>query len=409
MFKNAFSSLLKARTPTNEVQQQSSRFWVIVTIFAGLGFQVGVWTILLADLTHALKLSPALLGIALSCFSGAGIILLTFGSYLADRLKRRFIALLGLCGLSLFYLSLIFVTTYPLLLTAFLFGGTAASCYDLAANTLGGDYERRYTKKVMTLFHASFSGGAVIGAIGSAIALANGIDYRTVYEVTGLLLLVLAGAMTFLPLPTTLIEATSIEKVANHSKSLSSGLAVLVLPMVLLAITLVSLSFFTDGALEGYISIYLRDLLGSGVLLGGLGIAAFHLIGLFGRLVSAIALRRYGERSIITIAGTLSIVGMILALSTTNASLAVSGLLLVGLGQSPIVATAFSLAAEAEPQQGARAIAIVTACGYSVFLVSPLLIGVLATLFSLRIALLPTIVTSVGIVLVAQRLPGKRA
>jgi len=408
MVKNSFSSLLKARNFTNKVQQQHIHFWVVVTIFAGLGFQVGVWTILLADLAHALKLSAALLGIALSCFSGAGIVLLTFGSYLADRLKRRFIVLLGIGGLGLFYISLIFVATYPLLLTTLFFGGTAASCYDLAVNTLGGDYERHYAKKVMTLFHASFSGGAALGAIGSAVALTNGVDYRAVYGATGLLLLVLGGAMTFLPLPPTLIQTTSAKKATKHSKSLSSGLAVLILPMVLLAVALVSLSFFTDGALEGYISIYLRDLLGSGVLLGGLGIAAFHVIGLLGRLVSAIALRHYGERGVITISGTLSIVGMILALSTTSAPFAVSGLLLVGLGQSPIVATAFSLAAEAGPQQGARAVATVTAFGYSVFLVSPLLIGVLANFFSLRAALLLTIVTSVGIVLVAQRLPGKR-
>ncbi len=88
--------------------------------------------------------------------------------------------------------------------------------------------------------------------------------------------------------------------------------------------------------------------------------------------------------------------------------LAVLGLLLVGFGQSPLVAIAFSLAAEAGPQQGARAVAIVPVFGYSVFLVSPLLIGVLATLFSLRIALLLTIVISLGNVFVAQRLPCKR-
>ncbi len=406
MFKNLFSHPLKASS--GQAHLQRIHFWVVVTVFVGLGFQVGVWTVLLADLATSLKLSPALLGLALSCFSGAGIVLLVLGSYLADRLRRRTIALLGIGGLGLFYITLIFVSQYSLLLATLFFGGMVASCYDLTVNTLGGDYERQYDTKVMTLFHAGFSGGAALGALSSAVALANAVGYRTVYGTTALLLLLLCGAMLFLPLPSLVIKTTSAKKAPNHDKP-SSVFAVLILPVVLLAVALVSLSFFTDGALEGFTSIYLRDLLGSGVLLGGIGIAVFHLMGLLGRLVSAVALKHYGERCVITGAAMFSVSGMIIALSTTQSFLAVGGLLLVGLGQSPMVATAFSLAAEAGPQQGGRAVAIVTAFGYSIFLISPLLIGALATLFSLRIALLLTIVTSLGIVFVAQRLPGKRS
>ncbi len=408
MSKNKFSPLHTANAPVRkQTHLQRIHFWVVVTAFVGLGFQVGVWTVLLADLAKALKLSPALLGIALSCFSGAGIALLVLGSYLADRLRRRTIALLSIGGLSLFYITLIFVSQYSVLLVALLFGGMAASCYDLTVNTLGGDYERYYAKKAMTLFHAGFSGGAALGAVSSAIALTNGIGYRAVYGATALFLLVLAGAITLLPL-TPLAQPASEQETRKSNVQLSV-LAVLTLPLVLLAITLVSLSFFTDGALEGYSSLYLRNLLGSGVLLGGIGIALFHLTGLLGRLMSSVALRYYGDRRVVTIAALFSVLGLVLALATAQPLLAVIGLLLVGFGQSPMVAIAFSLAAETGPQQGARAVAIVTAFGYSIFLVSPLLIGVLATLFSLRVALLLTIVTSLGIVLLAQRLPGKRS
>lgn len=406
MLKGLFSFLATLSKSFHKDNQQRAHFWVVVTIFTGLGFQVGVWTVLLADLAHALKLSSALLGIALSCFSGAGIVLLVFGNYLADRLERRVIVLLGIGVLGLFYVTLVFVSQYSVLLLMLIFGGMASSCYDLAVNTLGGDYERRYAKKVMTLFHAGFSGGAALGAIGSAIALTNGIGFRAIYGATGMLLLLLASIMVFLPLPTIGTQVPLLKETTKCSVPSSSGIALLIIPMVLLAITLVSLSFFTDGALEGYISIYLRNLLGSGTLLGGIGIASFNATGLIGRLISAVALQRYGERRVITIAGILSAIGLIIALATTNAALAVTGLLLVGLGQSPMVSTAFSLAAQAEPDQSARTVAIVTAFGYSIFLISPLLIGVLASLFSLRIALLLTIVTSVGIVFVAQCLPG---
>lgn len=402
-------SLHRVTGSHERVHSQRVHFWVIVIIFIGLGCFVGVWAVLLADLAHALKLTPAALGIALTSFSSAGIVMLVFGGFSADRFGRRPILLLGVGGLGLLFVSLVFVSSYSTLLFTLLFGGICASCYDLAVNTIGGDYERRYASKAMTLFHAGFSGGAALGATGSAVALAYGIGFRTIYMTVGILFLLLAVVVLWLPLPSSTPTTKSVEiEMTNRSMSPASVLALLLTPVVLSATLLVSMSFLTDGALEGYTSIYLRNVLESGALLGGVGIAIYHLIGMIGRLSSTAALRRFGDRRIITAAGMLSVLGMALALSTTSAPLAVSGFLLVGLGQSPIAPTAFSLAAQAGAHRAARAVSIVTTFGYTAFLISPLLTGVLANRFSLRAALLFTIATSIGIVLVAQRLPGSR-
>ena len=55
-------------------------------------------------------------------------------------------------------------------------------------------------------------------------------------------------------------------------------------PGVAVAVTLVTLCFFGDGVLEGYVALYLRDLLGAGALLTGVGLALFHGASLAGRL-----------------------------------------------------------------------------------------------------------------------------
>lgn len=409
MLKNLFSALLPTKISPLKVPSQRIHFWSVITIFASLGFHVGVWAVLVADLMNALKLSTTQLSIALACFPCAGIVLLAFGSLLADHFTRRFILLAGIGGLGTFFITLAWVSHYALLLVLLLLGGACASCYDLAANTIGGDYERCYTNKTMTLFHAGFSGGATLGAVSSATALAGGIGFRAIYAATGILFLLLVGVALRLPLPLA-IPSTAVKETdgATHTNPAPSVITLLAIPVVLLATALVCLSFFTDGALEGFISVYLRNLLGSGALLGGIGIAVFYLTSMIGRFSSSAALRRYGDRPVITVAALLSALGMIIALSTTSAPLAVSGLLLVGLGQSPIVPTAFSLAARAGSHQGARAVAIVTAFGYSVFLFSPLLIGVLAAVSSLHTALLLTIATSISIALMAQRLPASR-
>ncbi len=403
MLKKLFSGLSSETLSLHTTQARQRRS--IIAVFTGLGFYVGVWAVLIADLTNALKLTPATLGIALACFPCVGIVVLLFGGFLTDRLTRRTMLLLGIGGLALFYAALSLVSHYALLLILLLFGGACGSCYDLAINTVGGDYERRYASKTMTIFHGGFSAGAALGAFTSAVALTNGIGFRTIYATVAFLFLLLACATLFFPLPSTGLVTPGKDAQAAEKQGLSI-VALLAIPAVLLATLIVSLAFFTDGALEGYISVYLRDLLGSGALLGGVGIAAFYLIGMVGKFGSTGFLRRYGERVVVTVSALLSATGMLIALSTTSASLAVLGLLLVGLGQAPLVPTAFSLAAQVEDHQGARSVAVVTAFGYSIFLVSPPLIGALATLFSLRVALLLTIATSIGIAIIAQRLPG---
>src|SRR5579859_8072223 len=85
VLSNLFSRLFAGKASPSQAHTRRMHFWSIVTIFIGLGFYVGIWTVLVADLTNALKLTPALLGIALSCFSCAGIVLLLFGNTLADR------------------------------------------------------------------------------------------------------------------------------------------------------------------------------------------------------------------------------------------------------------------------------------------------------------------------------------
>ncbi len=385
--------------------RQRRHFWSVILVFSGLGLNVGVWTVLVADLANALRLSPVQLGFAISCFSSAGIVSLFAGGPFADRLTRRQLLAIGVSGPGLFFGGLALASNYPLLLVILLFGGACSSCYDLAANTLGGDFERQYQSKSMTQFHSGFSGGAALGALVSAVTLNAHISFRIVYAATGLFFLVLAIAVWLLPLVSVSQSSLELKEQRSAKGAVPSILALFLTPIVLLATALVCLSFFTDGALEGYISVYLRDLLGSGVLLSGIGIAAFYLVGMLGRLGSTAALRRFGDRPIITIAALISFAGLAISLATTSASLAVAGLILVGLGQAPLVPTAFSQAAQVGSDQAVRAVALVTACGYSIFLVSPLLIGLLADRVTLRGALLLTLATSLCVVLIAQRLP----
>lgn len=385
----------------HRIASRRAHFRAILLAFLGLGVQVGAQAVLLADLARARALNPAVLGLAFSAQAAVGIIALLVGGALADRLGRRPLLALGGGGLGLFFLALATAPPYALLLAAFVLGGASASAYDLAVNTLGGDYERRYRTRAMTMLHAGFSGGAALGAALSALLLARGTDFRLVYILLGALLLALALGTRWLPLPpahaaTPAQQAPAAtppaaDRAPAPADAHPPGAFVLLrAPGVLLAAALVGVCFFGDGALEGFTGVYLRNLLGAGPLLGGLGIAAFHLVGLVARLLSGTTLRRHGERRVVVAAGLGAACGIALTLATVVPAIAVAG--------------------RAAPNHGARAVALVTTVGYSAFIVGPFIVGGLATLTSLRAALLPLLGTTLGIALLARRIaPQPRA
>ena len=128
---------------------------------------------------------------------------------------------------------------------------------------------------------------------------------------------------------------------------------------MLFAIALISVTFFGDGALESFLSTYLRTTLAGGVLVSGFGIGCYlasaHFASLLGRLTATAALRRFGERRVVLAAGMLAAAGLLTAVTATAAAAAIGGLLLVGFAVAPVVPTTLSLAGRSAPGRSGQA------------------------------------------------------
>jgi predicted MFS family arabinose efflux permease len=192
--------------------------------------------------------------------------------------------------------------------------------------------------------------------------------------------------------------------VAGHASR--GRLALVRVPAILLALAIVTLCFFGDGAIEGYAALFLRDVLAAGSLATGAAFAAYHAASLAGRLLSS---RVTDERRLVAAAGLLAAAGMSVVVAAGSAVLAAAGLLVVGFALAPIVPTALSLAARSAPGRSATAVSLVTTVGYSAFVAGPPLVGALAGLTSLRAALAPVVASAAAIAALALRGPLSRA
>jgi MFS family permease len=368
---------------------------IATSLFAGLGLQVGLWAVLVPELVASRGLSPGALGVALGVLAATSILSLSAAGVVADRIGRRPLACAGAAGIGLALLVLAAVEARWALLPTVALYGLANGLLDLGANTIGADVEREHRIRVMIRLHAGFSAAAALAALLSSAALSSGASAAALYAAGGGALLVLALTTTAAPLPPHVSHGP-------EAPPLSGGL--LRAPGVLVALALVTVCFFGDGAIEGYVALYLRELLGAGALLTGVGLAAFHGASLAGRLVSAAALARLGERRLITLAGLGAATGMLAVVLARSAPLAAAGLLLVGASLAPVVPTALSLAGRANPARAGAAVSLVTTVGYGAFVVGPPLVGALAGATSLRIALVPVVASTALLAVVARRI-----
>ncbi|MEJ7762668.1 MAG: MFS transporter [Thermomicrobiales bacterium] len=416
---------------------------VIRVAFAALGTQVGVWTVLLADVIAGASLSLGALGWALAVLSGGAIVTSLVGGVIGDRLGRRTMLLLGIGGSGAFFAAMPWVigSAFPLAVFFFL-GGLAWGWYDLAVSTLGGDFERHHHETAMIGFHARFSLGAAAGAIGVGLALTAGATAGSVFAAVGIAFLGLALALARSPLPPTTAQSAPgdisplpgahplpavgseisggdrpvpapIVRAGSSPITPAAGRFGHLLPWrgpgpvsgVVIAAAIVPLAFLPDAALEGYISFYVRTVLGSGPLLAALAIAAFHQAVATRRLGGGKLLLRHGERRVLVGASLGAAAGLALVIATGSPAVAAVGLLVMGLALAPVAPVVFSMAARSAPGREARAVARVSVCLTAVFLVGPVVIGTLADATSTRVAWLLPLAGLLTLAAVSTRFP----
>jgi MFS family permease len=364
--------------------------------FGFFGLFWGVFAVLLTDLSRALDLSPGPLGAALFAGAAASILAMATLGWASDRLGRKAFLIMtgGVLGLGISGLAV--SGGYAALLVTLVVLYSASGLYDVGINSAAVDLEQATGRRFMPLVHAAFSAGATVGAVGAGVLVQAGADYRLVYlgllAPLGLLLLGFAGAR---------FPAGEQDESGGAGGGAQYGLY-RHLPLLLVG-GIATLGLGSEGEMEHWSGIYLRDTLGLPALLGGSGVAVFYAAMAVGRLGTAGAVRLFGNRVTLLCAGIFTAAGMGLALVTREPVLVVAGFLIVGLSLAAVAPIAFSMAGDVAPGGTGAAVSVVTTLGYGGFLLGPVIVGGIAELAGLRAALLTIVAAGLVIAALALR------
>ena len=249
--------------------------------------------------------------------------------------------------------------------------GFGIGTWDVAMNLEGAEVERGLGRTVMPRFHAGFSLGTVVGALGGAGASALGLGL--VAHVVGVV--VLAGVLTvvstrgFLPDDAVHVDAPSDDAGVPGSAWLEPR--TLFIGLMVLALAL------TEGTANDWLAVALVDGYDLPDWGGAAGFAAFVTAMTIGRMVGPALLDRHGRVPVLW--GTMVLAGAGVLLTVLGGSLPVAlvGVLLWGVGASLGFPVGMSAAAD-DPRRAAARVSVVSTIGYTAFLAGPPLIGFVA-------------------------------
>jgi MFS family permease len=346
--------------------------WLLPFAFAAFGVMWGAWQAVLPDLARHHGLSSGPLGAILTLGFAVSLPAMLGTGRLVDRLGAGWGMAITAVSMATGLLLVATLAPIGVLMLGVVLMAAGSGAFDVAINGAAmGDREWSRPAR-LTLLHAAFSGGGMVGAVGAGLAIGAAIPFQSVYPLLAIMLLA-----------TAVLAARSGWHTSPPEGRVPRAVAMAMLPLAIIA----ALAFVAEGSMETWSAIYLRDELGAGAFVGALGPAAFHAAMLVGRLIGAGVAGTLGAPSTLLVGGVMALAGMAAALFVPVPALAIPGMAVAALGASFVVPVVVSLAAERAGGHAGRAASYVLTLGYAGFLVGPSLVGMLGELAGLRVAL----------------------
>ncbi|MCP2296054.1 hypothetical protein APR11_002482 [Nocardia amikacinitolerans] len=359
--------------------------------FAGLGVVMAVWGTRIPAIQESAGLDTAGLAAVLLAAAVGMVAGLQIGGRLAEPARLPQLLTCGAMGLAV-SLALLGVCRTPITLAAAaLLFGAAHGVLDVAANGAAVRCQQAYGRPIMSGLHAAYSLGALGGAVLAAVTAHDSHTY--VFGVTAgvaIVATVAAAPATRCigsPAANLPLETAAPERLSELSRSRLWLLGLLAAACLL-----------GEGAAADWSAVHLSGLHASPAI-SAAAYAGYSAAMTAGRLVGDRLIARFGAPKVVRTGAFLASIGLVAGLAVSDVPFALAGWAAFGLGLSVTIPSLFSAAGTGGP----RAVATVAVAGYLGLLAGPALIGALATVTSLPIALMLPALLAAGVAVLSHR------
>ncbi|MFT4567738.1 MAG: MFS family permease [Saprospiraceae bacterium] len=348
-----------------------SHRWALNMFFFVNGLIFANWATRLPQLQTGYDLEHDTLGFILLSHAIGAFIAMPITGWLIGNYGSIKITILSGMLFPLFFVIIPWMPSYYFLFLPFLFMGAATGVMDVAMNAQAVLVEKQLGKPVMTMFHALFSIGMVVGGLcGGYFATQNiGLkEHFGIIMIIGLPILLFTGRYLYRDQPD--VKPEKVRFVLP--KGVIVGLGVIAFCCMM-----------GEGAMSDWSTLYMKDVVQAPLSWQTFGLTGFAAAMTVGRLFGDNGRIIIGNRKMMIYGAILSLFGMGFILYGTSPVLVIVGFAGVGLGLSNIVPIVYSLAGTTPGIPSGEGIAMATTIGYSGFMFGPPLIGWVADISSL--------------------------
>jgi MFS family permease len=346
--------MLAVRDPFRRAQLATA------ALFCFLGFQYATWASRLPAIKTRLDLTAAELGLLLlACGVGAAASF-PLVTILMKKLGSRRLAYLSALVLGVVLLVLAITPNYSITLLVMCCDGVAVACLNVAMNAQGAALEVTYQRATMAKLHATFSAGGLCAGLLASGMTAVTPNLGAHFGAATIILLLLVGCTR----SGLLTEDPQPPKKTRHRFALPPR-------MTLWLGCAMVFGTVTEGAMNDWSALYLKDIANAASALAPLGIAVVSGVMVLARLFADGWRTRWGDGRVVLAGSAVAGSGLVLALLLGGVAAALIGFACVGLGIAAVTPCTYAAAA----RQGPDALTLVAAMGTVGLLAGPPVIG----------------------------------
>jgi len=356
------------------------------TMFLVCGLGIASWAPMVPNAKQRLNLDDANLGLLLLMLGFGAITMMPVSGYLGHKYGNRIVILCATLIMAVALPLLLIISSALFMGIALFVFGAAVGTVDVAMNSHGVQVQNLFGKPIMSSFHGLFSVGGLFGSLGLGFLMKLGLAPITAaISISVLLILIVTSQYRFLfdaETEKSAIRSFSSEKEETAIKTFSwLKKSVIFLGIMCFVV------FLSEGAMLDWSALFLHENRGINAEFAGIGYATFSIAMALMRLVGDGIVSRFSGQKVVVMGSIIAASGLFLAVLTPYTIAALFGFMLLGLGAANIVPVFLSEGGRLKNISAAVSIPAITTMGYAGQLAGPALLGLIAQMFSLPIAL----------------------